>query len=83
MAVERHAVIGDSMLGNRVGVAWRRCIGLAGACSLFASGTAFAAWEWNFQPPATPVAQQIISLHGLIFWICVVIFIGVFGTMFY
>jgi cytochrome c oxidase subunit 2 len=83
VAVERHAVIGDSMLGNRVGVAWRRCIGLAVACSLFASGTAFAAWEWNFQPPATPVAQQIISLHGLIFWICVVIFIGVFGTMFY
>ena len=72
------------MLGNRMRVAARRRFLLvAAACSLFASGAAYAAWEWNFQPPATPVAQQIISLHALIFWICVVIFVGVFGTMFY
>ena len=44
---------------------------------------AFAAFEWNFQPPVTPVAAEIINLHSLIFWICVVIFVGVFGTMFY
>jgi cytochrome c oxidase subunit 2 len=46
-------------------------------------GVAMAAWEWNFQPAATPIAQQITHLHELIFWICVVIFVGVFGTMFY
>jgi cytochrome c oxidase subunit 2 len=39
--------------------------------------------EWNFQPPVTPIAEQIIWLHDFIFWICVVIFIGVFGVMFY
>jgi len=58
---------------------WR----IAAALSFFASTGASAAWEWNFQPAVTPLAREIISLHGLIFWICVVIFIGVFGTMFY
>jgi cytochrome c oxidase subunit 2 len=71
------------MVGDRMGLALRRCLGTAIALSLFASSAAFAAWEWNFQPPATAVAQEIITLHSLIFWICVVIFIGVFGTMFY
>ncbi len=53
------------------------------AAALCAPGAAFAALEYNFQPPVTPVAQQIIDLHSLIFWICVVIFVGVFGVMFY
>ena len=39
--------------------------------------------DWYFQPPATAIATRINDLHSLIFWICVVIFIGVFGTMFY
>ncbi|MCC7215143.1 MAG: cytochrome c oxidase subunit II [Burkholderiales bacterium] len=42
-----------------------------------------AAWEWNFQQPVTPIAQQQFELHAFIFWICVVIFVGVFGVMFY
>ena len=71
------------MGGNRMGSALRRCGFIAVAFSLFASGAAFAAWEWNFQPPATPMAKEIINLHSLIFWICVAIFVGVFGTMFY
>ena len=71
------------MLGDRMGFALRRCRFIAAALSLCGSSAAFAAWEWNFQPPATPVAHDIVSLHSLIFWICVVIFIGVFGTMFY
>ena len=40
-------------------------------------------WEWYFQPPVTESARTITELHDFIFWICVVIFIGVFGTMFY
>jgi cytochrome c oxidase subunit II len=71
------------MLGNRKGKALRRCLGIAAAGSSLVSGAARAAWEWNFQPPASPVAAEIINLHSLIFWICVVIFVGVFGTMFY
>jgi len=46
-------------------------------------GLAWAFPEWNFPPPVTPIAEQIIGLHEYIFWICVVIFIGVFGVMFY
>jgi len=61
----------------------RRWIGFAALLSVFVSGGALAAWEWNFQPPATPIAAAIIDLHSLIFWICVAIFIGVFGTMFW
>ena len=45
--------------------------------------TAFAVPDWNFQPPVTPIAQEIYDLHTCIFWICVVIFVGVFGVMFY
>jgi len=48
-----------------------------------APGVALAIPEWNFQPPVTPVADQIIGLHEYIMVICVVIFIGVFGVMFY
>ncbi len=75
------------MVGNRDGrTRSRKRRGLAAAlCAglLTVPGVALAAWEWNFQPPATPIAEQITHLHELIFWICVVIFIGVFGTMFY
>jgi len=60
-----------------------RWIARAATAALLAPGAAFAVPAWNFQPPATPVAAEIINLHSLIFWICVVIFVGVFGTMFY
>ena len=53
------------------------------AMAAAAPGAALAIPEWNFQPPVTPIAEQIIGLHEFIFWICVVIFIGVFGVMFY
>jgi cytochrome c oxidase subunit 2 len=45
--------------------------------------TALAAREWNFQVPATDIARQQIDLHNFIMWICLVIFVGVFGVMFY
>jgi cytochrome c oxidase subunit 2 len=51
--------------------------------ALLAPGAASAAKEWNLQPPITTIAQQMFDLHAYIFWICVVIFIGVFGVMFY
>jgi cytochrome c oxidase subunit 2 len=34
-------------------------------------------------PPASPIAQQIYDLHWAILWICVGIFVIVFGAMFY
>jgi cytochrome c oxidase subunit II len=61
----------------------RRAATAATAALLAVPAAALAAPEWYFQAPATPVAREIITLHDLIFWICVAIFIGVFGTMFY
>ena len=37
----------------------------------------------NFQTPVTPIATQIYSLHTLMLVICLVIFVAVFGVMFY
>ncbi|CAG0965293.1 cytochrome c oxidase subunit II [Burkholderiales bacterium] len=42
-----------------------------------------AALEWNLQTPVTEIARQQFELHTFIFWICMVIFVGVFGVMFY
>ncbi len=53
------------------------------ATAVAAPGVALAAREWNLQTPVTPVARQMYDLHSFIFWICVVIFIAVFGVMFY
>ena len=53
------------------------------ALALGVAGTARAELPWYFQTPVTPVAREIVTLHDLIFWICVAIFVGVFGTMFY
>jgi cytochrome c oxidase subunit 2 len=39
--------------------------------------------ELNFQPPATHIAQELYDLHTWMLLICLVIFIGVFGVMFY
>ena len=49
---------------------------------LASAGFAHAA-QWGLQTPVTPIAESIVSLHSFIFAICVVIFIGVFGVMFY
>ena len=42
-----------------------------------------ADWKMNLQPANSSVAQQMFDLHTLITVICVVIFVGVFGVMFY
>ena len=63
--------------------AGRRRTLIAVALALAAPGAAQAEREYNLQPPVTPIAQQMYDLHSFIFWVCVVIFIGVFGVMFY
>jgi cytochrome c oxidase subunit 2 len=54
------------------------CAALAAA----ASGAAFAL-EWNLQPAASPIARDIHDLHEYIMLLVAVIFVGVFGVMFY
>ena len=44
---------------------------------------ALAATNLNLQEPASALARTIYDLHNIILLICVVIFVGVFGTMFY
>ncbi len=60
---------------------WLVRAGLALAAA--APGAALAAREWNLQEPVTSIARQMYDLHTFIFWICVVIFVAVFGVMFY
>lgn len=63
--------------------AGRRLLRTGLALAFAAPGPAFAVPEWNLQPPVTLIAQQMFDLHVYIFWICVVIFVGVFGVVFY
>ncbi|TAJ22241.1 MAG: cytochrome c oxidase subunit II [Rugosibacter sp.] len=42
-----------------------------------------AAYRVNFQEPATKLAQTVYDLHMMMMYICGVIFVGVFGVMFY
>ena len=39
--------------------------------------------KWNLQEPHTEVARQMYDLHTVVLVICLVIFVGVFGMMFY
>jgi len=57
---------------------------LAGGLSLLlGSSGVWADYALNFQRPVTEIAKDQYDLHMLIFSICVVIFVLVFGVMFY
>ncbi len=56
---------------------------LLGVLAALPAAVASAAREITFQAPVTEVAQRQIDLHNYILWICVVIFVVVFGVMFY
>jgi len=45
--------------------------------------TAQADYALNLKAPATEIAGQIYDLHILILWVCLAIFVVVFGFMFY
>jgi cytochrome c oxidase subunit II len=55
---------------------------LAGVPALGLSGSAHAI-AWYFQTPASRLAADIDWLHQLVMWLIIVIFVGVFGAMFY
>ncbi|WON72544.1 cytochrome c oxidase subunit II [Nitrosospira sp. Is2] len=40
-------------------------------------------YQLNLPEPQSIIAQQIYDQHTMLLWICLAIFIGVFGTMFY
>jgi cytochrome c oxidase subunit 2 len=62
---------------------FRKSISLAAALGAFAATTPAHAIAWYFQSPATAMAREIDVLHEYVMWLIIVIFIGVFGFMFY
>lgn len=56
---------------------------LSGIALAMSAGGAFADWEVNMPRGVTEISNTVYDLHMLIFWICVVIGIVVFGAMFY
>ena len=54
-----------------------------GLASMFIATAAMAEYGWNFPPPVSSTAREILTLHNLIFLICLVILIAVSGVMFY
>lgn len=63
------------------GVGMSRLIG--GLVLALLATTAQAAYQINFQEPATKLAREVYDLHMMMMYICGVIFVGVFGVMFY
>src|ERR1041385_3765119 len=55
---------------------------LAGLAGFAACGAALAL-DWYFQPGASEMAREIDILHQYVMWLIIVIFVGVFGFMFY
>ena len=54
------------------------------AAALAAAGSAAAIQSrYNLAPPVTRIAEEIHTLHWMMLIICGVIFVGVFGVMFY
>ena len=56
---------------------------IAGMALLFSAGSAMAEYALNLTEPVTSTAREILTLHNLILLICLVIFVVVFGVMFY
>ena len=60
-----------------------RLLGLiAGLAGLVAATSAFAI-PWYFQTPGSQLARDIDHLHQYVMWLIIVIFVGVFGFMFW
>ncbi|HEX7465453.1 MAG TPA: cytochrome c oxidase subunit II [Usitatibacter sp.] len=53
------------------------------AATFIASLAAHADYHVDILPPATPVSREIYDLHFGILWVCVAIFVVVFGAMFW
>jgi cytochrome c oxidase subunit II len=48
-----------------------------------AFGTAYEPGHWNMPVGVTEISRDVFQLHMRIFWVCVIIGVGVFGVMFY
>ena len=55
----------------------------AAAVGGFTPTLALADWRMNLKPANSAVAQQMFDLHTMVTVVCLVIFVVVFGVMFY
>ncbi|SOD40167.1 cytochrome c oxidase subunit 2 [Nitrosovibrio sp. Nv4] len=77
-------VISNQVGGNMSSKAAASIVGMM-AIALY-SGMGMAAadpYQLNLPEPQTIIARQIYDQHTMLLWICLAIFIGVFGVMFY
>ena len=56
---------------------------LGGLAALLFAGVARAEYALNLQQPHSEMGRQIYDLHTTLLWVCVAIFVVVFGVMFY
>lgn len=56
---------------------------LAGLAMTLQASTAIAVQPYNMPVGVTDISAEVYGLHMTVFWVCVVIGIGVFGAMFY
>jgi cytochrome c oxidase subunit II len=68
---------------NFLSVAAASVVKVVAAASALIASTVMADWKMNLQTPNSAVAEQMFGLHTLITAICAVIFVLVFGVMFY
>jgi len=61
----------------------RSIIAALGGLAAFAAAGAVHAIPWYFQEPVSEIAREIDVLHQYVMWLIIVIFVGVFGFMFY
>jgi len=75
----------DSGIGNGPGVCRRLAVFTAALLAGFASpaASAYTGAKWNLPEGVTEISHTVHDLHMMMFWVCVVIGIGVFGAMFY
>ena len=60
----------------------KRCKWLIALSLLMSSSLAFADWSaLNMRQGVTEISQEVYGLHMIMFWVCVVIGVLVFGTM--
>ncbi|PTN11353.1 cytochrome c oxidase subunit II [Nitrosomonas aestuarii] len=56
---------------------------LAGVAALALYSSMAVGSKYNFPEPQSVIAQEIYDQHIMLLWVCLVIFVGVFGVMFY
>jgi cytochrome c oxidase subunit 2 len=61
----------------------RALCSLWGAALLLVAGNSFAEYPLNLRPGVTEISHKVYDLHMMIFWICVVVCLGVFAVLIY